>query len=163
DEYLNVAQITASDQFDPDSDPTTDNTVDEDNADGDNDPSTGGDDDDEDTFVVTPTAADLSLDKSFTDVNGAPVNVGDVLTFSLQIDNAGPDVATGVSIEDVLPIGYSIVPGSISDGGVYNAGATTINWSLSSVGLAGVTLTYDVTVNAPTGAVGEYTNVAQIT
>ncbi|WP_299190516.1 DUF11 domain-containing protein, partial [uncultured Aquimarina sp.] len=70
DEYLNVAQITASDQFDPDSDPATDNTFDEDNADGDNDTGTGGDDDDEDTFVITPTSADLALVKSFVDVNG---------------------------------------------------------------------------------------------
>ncbi|WP_299316163.1 hypothetical protein, partial [uncultured Aquimarina sp.] len=66
-------------------------------------------DDDEDTFVITPTAADLALVKSFTDVNGGPVNVGDILTFSLAISNTGPDVATNVSIEDVLPLGYSIV------------------------------------------------------
>ncbi|WP_405209328.1 PKD domain-containing protein [Aquimarina sp. LLG6339-5] len=163
DEYLNVAQITGSDQFDPDSDPTTDNTFDEDNADGDNDTATGGDDDDEDTFVIIPTAADLSLVKSFVDGNGAPVNVGDVLTFSLVISNTGPDVATNVSIEDVLPIGYSIVAGSIDNAGVYNAGSTTIDWDISSVPLTGVTLTYQVTVNAPTGAAGEYTNLAQIT
>ena len=41
-EYTNTAQIIASDQFDPDSNPTTDETVDEDNADGDNDTTTGG-------------------------------------------------------------------------------------------------------------------------
>ncbi|RKN10771.1 DUF11 domain-containing protein [Aquimarina sp. BL5] len=155
DEYLNLAQITGSDQFDPDSDPNTDETGD-DNGDG-------IADDDEDTFVITPTAADLALVKSFVDVNGAPVNIGDVLTFSLAITNAGPDVATNVSIEDVLPIGYSIVAGSIDNAGVYNAGSTTIDWDIATVPLTGITLTYQVTVNAPTGAAGEYTNLAQIT
>ncbi|WP_299261879.1 DUF11 domain-containing protein, partial [uncultured Aquimarina sp.] len=120
-------------------------------------------DDDEDTFVITPTAADLALVKSFTDVNGGPVNVGDILTFSLAISNTGPDVATNVSIEDVLPLGYSIVSGSIDNSGVYNAGSTTIDWDIASVPLTGITLTYQVLVNAPTGSAGEYRNLAQIT
>ena len=103
DEYLNVAEITGSDQFDPDSDPSTDNTVD-DNGDG-------IADDDETTFVVTPQESDLSLDKSYVDDNGGDLNVGDVLTFSLEIANAGPDAATNVSIDDMLPIGYTLVSG----------------------------------------------------
>ena len=49
-----------------------------------------GDDDDEDTFDIVPAVADLSLDKSVTDNNGAPVNVGDVLTFSLAIAGNHP-------------------------------------------------------------------------
>ena len=163
DEYLNVVQITGSDQFDPDSDPTTDNTVDEDNADGDNDPTTGGDDDDEDIFNTVPQTADLSLDKTVADVNGAPVNVGDVLTFSIAISNAGTTAATGVSIDDILPIGYSLVSGSIDNGGVFNAGDTTITWDSLNVPLAGATVSYQVTVNAPTGASSEYRNVAEIT
>merc|ERR1712000_436834 len=155
-EYTNSVQITASDQDDPDSDPTTDDTVDED-GDG------NGDDDDEDTFDIVPAVADLSLDKSVTDNNGAPVNVGDVLTFSLAIGNAGPDVATNVSIDDILPVGYTLVPGSIDNGGVFNAGDTTITWNLPSVPLAGTVVSYQVTVNAPTGVAGEYTNTAEIT
>ena len=120
-------------------------------------------DDDEDTFVITPTAADLALDKSFADNNGAPLNVGDVLTFSLDVSNNGPDVATNVAIEDILPTGYDIVPGSIGNSGIYNTGTTTINWDISTVPLTGVLFTYQVIVNTPTGAAGEYTNVAQIT
>ncbi|WP_396601901.1 Ig-like domain-containing protein [Algibacter sp. R77976] len=163
DEYLNSVQITGSDQFDPDSDPTTDATVDEDNADGDNDPTTGGDDDDEDTFVVVPQTVDLALDKTVVDNNGAPVNVGDVLTFSVALSNGGTVAATGVSIDDILPIGYSLVSGSIDNGGVFNAGDTTITWEGLTVPLTGTVVTYQVTVNAPTGAADEYRNIAEVT
>ena len=147
-EYTNVAQIIASDQFDPDSTPNND--------DGDQS------EDDEDNNTLAPQVSDLELSKSFTDANGLPANVGDVLTFSIVIANNGTNAATNVNVEDVLPFGLSIVPGSIDNGGIYNAGSTTINWSLANVPLAGVTLTYQVTVNAPTGRVNEYTNVAQI-
>ncbi|NND92981.1 MAG: DUF11 domain-containing protein, partial [Granulosicoccus sp.] len=154
-EYTNNAQITASDQYDVDSDPSTDETAD--------DLGDGVADDDETDFTIAPAQADLSIVKSYVDDNGGSLNVGDVLTFSLAVGNAGPDVATNVSVEDVLPIGYTLVGGSIDNGGVYNAGNTTITWDLASVPLAGTTLTYQVTVNAPTGAAGEYTNATQIT
>ncbi|MFD0994255.1 hypothetical protein, partial [Tenacibaculum geojense] len=154
-EYVNNAAITDSDQFDPDSDPNSDATVD-DNGDGITD-------DDEASFVIVPKSADLALTKNYVDDNGGSLNVGDVLTFSLGLTNGGADAATGVSVSDVLPVGFSIVPGSISNSGVYNAGATTINWSGLSVPLAGITLTYQVIVNAPTGAANEYVNNAAIT
>ncbi len=162
-EYTNIAQITASDQYDPDSDPTTDATVDEDNTDGDNNPATGGDDDDEVTFVVVPKIADLSIDKTVVDNNGGSLNVGDLLTFSIDINNTGTSAATGVSIDDILPIGYSLVSGSISNVGIFNAGDTTITWNNLSVPLTGITVSYQVRVNAPTGAIDEYKNIAQIT
>ncbi|WP_299316167.1 hypothetical protein, partial [uncultured Aquimarina sp.] len=54
-EYTNLAQITGSDQFDPDSDATSDETVD-DNGDG-------IADDDEDTETVVPAQADLEIAK----------------------------------------------------------------------------------------------------
>ncbi|MFD1614218.1 T9SS type B sorting domain-containing protein [Gelatiniphilus marinus] len=155
-EYLNSTQIIASDQYDPDSDPTTGNAIDED-GDG------NGHDDDEDSFIIVPQTANLSLDKTAVDNNGAPVNVGDVLTFSIAVSNSGTTTATGVSIDDALPIGYILVPGSISNGGVYNTGATTIIWSGLNVPLEGITLSYQVTVNVPTGTVGEYRNVAEVT
>ncbi len=149
-EYLNVAEITGSDQFDPDSDPTV--------------PQSTTNQDDDTFFVITPQQSNVSLDKSFADDNGNNVEVGDVLTFSIELSNVG-DTATGISIADVLPSGYSLVSGSIDNSGVYNAGATTINWSGLTVaaGASTVTLTYKVVVNAPTGAAGEYQNIAQVT
>ncbi|GAA3618959.1 PKD domain-containing protein [Flavivirga jejuensis] len=154
-EYTNITQITGSDQYDPDSNPLTDNTVD--------DYTDTIADDDEDTFTVVPQTSDLSIDKTVVDDNGGALNIGDVLTFSVAISNAGTTTATNVSLEDVLPIGYSLVSGSIDTGGIFNSGNTTIIWDGLTVPLAGITVTYQVTVNAPTGATDEYRNIAEIT
>ncbi|CAM1333637.1 gliding motility-associated C-terminal domain-containing protein [Tenacibaculum aestuariivivum] len=149
DQYKNVAQITASDQFDPDSDPTVAQST--------------TDEDDDTDFSVSPQTSDLSLLKSVVDVNANNIEVGDVLTFTVALSNGGVNAATGVSVSDVLPVGYSLVPGSIANGGVYNTGATTINWDNLTVALTGLNLTYQVTVNPPTGTANEYLNQAQVT
>ena len=98
-EYLNVAEVTASDQFDPDSTPNND--------DGDQS------EDDEDNASVVPEQADVSLTKFVSD---ATPNVGDSVTFTVTVANAGPDAATNVAISDVLPAGFSYDAGSIAGG-----------------------------------------------
>ena len=149
DEYLNIAEITSSDQFDPDSDPTSDSTTD-DNSDG-------IADDDEDTAVVVPEQSDLSIEKVISD---ATPNVGDTVTFTVTVTNAGPDVATGVSIADVVPNGYTI--GTINDSGV--ATGTTIAWTGLSVpsNNGSISVSYEAEVLAPQAGVS-YTNNAEIT
>ncbi|SNY95439.1 gliding motility-associated C-terminal domain-containing protein [Flagellimonas pacifica] len=151
-EYTNSAQITASNQSDPDSDPTVGSGADD-----------LGDaiaDDDETNLTITPQTANLSLDKS---VDNTTPDVGDTVTFTVQVDNSGPDSASNMTIEDVVPVGYSIVGGSVSNGGIFNLGGSEVIWNLATVPLAGATLTYQATVNAPTGALDEYENTAQIT
>lgn len=151
-EYTNSAQITASNQFDPDSDPTVGSGVDD-----------LGDtiaDDDETSLTVIPQTANLSVNKS---VDTTTPDVGDTVTFTVQVDNAGPSIATNVSLEDQVPSGYTIVGGSVSNGGIFNLGGSEVIWNLASVPLTGITLTYQVTVNAPTGTLGEYENIVQIT
>ncbi|NMH88454.1 PKD domain-containing protein [Flavivirga algicola] len=142
-EYFNVAQITGSDVLDPDSTPNND--------DGDQS------EDDEDGILILVETADLSLNKSVSDANA---NVGDIIIFTLQIDNTGVSVATGVAVEDILPIGYSNIS-NISNGGVLSG--NTINWTNLSIPLTGLTLTYEATVNMPTLQDDEYLNIAQIT
>ena len=128
-----MAEVTAADQYDPDSTPGND--------DGDQS------EDDEDRASVTPQRADLSLAKTVSDTS--PL-VGDVVTFSITVSNAGPNDATGVAVEDVVPGGYSSIT-NISNGGTL-AGAT-ITWSgLSVTTAAPLVLTFDATVDAPTGA-----------
>ncbi|WP_299840499.1 hypothetical protein, partial [uncultured Tenacibaculum sp.] len=104
-EYINTAEITASDQFDPDSDPTSDANTD-DNGDGISD-------DDEDSIGVVPEQSDLSIVKVISD---STPNVGNVVTFTVTVTNAGPDPATGVGIRDVVPNGYTIA--TINNSGV---------------------------------------------
>jgi uncharacterized repeat protein (TIGR01451 family) len=135
-EYLNVV-----DQADPNSTPNND--------DGDQS------EDDEDNASVTPQEADLSLVKTVSDETP---NVGDTVTFTIQVSNDGPDAATGVSIQDVVPAGYSTIT-NISDSGTESGG--TITWSglTVPVGDNTVTLTFDADVEAPTGDEGEYLNV----
>ena len=104
-DYANYAQVLNSDQYDPDSTP--------------GDASDGADDDD----FVQPSIADLSLAKSVS--NAAP-RVGEIVTFSIAITNAGPDDAANVSVADVVPNGYTAVTAA-SDGGV--VGADGVDWT----------------------------------
>jgi len=144
-EYYNTAQIIASDVQDPNSTPNND--------DGDQS------EDDEDGILVMTETADLSLNKSVNNVNA---NVGEVVTFTLQIDNAGNNIATNVSIEDILPIGYSNIR-NISNGGELDlTGSLIITWESLSIPLTGLTITYEATVNMPTLQADEYLNIAQI-
>ncbi|MFP4845430.1 gliding motility-associated C-terminal domain-containing protein, partial [Winogradskyella sp. PE311] len=142
-EYFNTAQVTGSDVIDPNSSPNND--------DGDQS------ENDEDGVLVMTETADLSLNKSVSNVNA---NVGDVVTFTLQIINGGANTATGVAVEDILPIGYSNIS-NISNGGILTG--NIIEWTNLSVPLTGLALTYEATVNIPTLTEGEYVNEAQIT
>ena len=124
---MKVAEVTASDQFDPDSTP--------DNDDGDQS------EDDEDNAEVTPELIDLELVKTVSD---ATPNVGDVVTFTLTITNQGPDNATGVAVEDVVPNGYSNIT-AISGFGTLSG--STITWSgLNIASGASITVTFNATV-----------------
>ena len=91
-----MAEVTASDQFDPDSQP---------DATPDNDPPTQ-----DDEATATPTVnpvADLSLTKTitlFTDVDGSGnISPNDIVLFTITVSNAGPNNATGVGVGDLLP------------------------------------------------------------
>ncbi|MGH1538648.1 MAG: OmpA family protein, partial [Gammaproteobacteria bacterium] len=146
-EYLNTAQISASDQLDSDSTPNND--------DGDQS------EDDEDNAVVIPNVgqgtADLSLTKS---VDSVTPKIGDAVTFTISVSNAGPDAATNVGISDVLPVGYNNIT-NISNGGV--ASGNTITWSIANINANdSATVTFTAEVLIPAGAVNEYLNTAQI-
>ena len=151
--YLNAAEITAADQFDPDSNPATGIGVDD-----------GGDaiaDDDESQLQLVPTIADLSLVKT----TAATPQVGEVVTVTLTVTNDGPDEATAIEVTDTVPAGLVYQSGSIAGGTTQNdTGAPVLVWTVDSLlSGASIVLTYDVLVGPPTGAAGEYTNQAEIT
>lgn len=105
DEYLHLAQITASRFPDPDSDPGTGFGVD--------DLGDGLEDDDEASALVVPPRVDLSLSMALDQT--AP-KVGDRVVFSIGISNQGPDLATNIGIEELLPSGYGFIAAEASLG-----------------------------------------------
>src|SRR5262249_35993628 len=98
----NTATISHSDQFDPVS--------------GNNSASA----------TATPQQADLALAKS---VSNLTPNVGDRVTFTVTLTDLGPNAASGVTVQDLLPAGLSLVSFTPSRGtytpatGVWNVGA----------------------------------------
>ena len=147
-EYLNTAQISASDQLDSDSTPNND--------DGDQS------EDDEDSAVVTPGGvagtADLSLTK---DVSTTSPSSGDIVTFTITVTNDGPADATNVEVTDVVPTGYVDIQ-NVSNAGVVNG--NIITWPITSLVVNNsVELTFDVEVVSVLNPSTEYLNTAQIT
>lgn len=144
-DHTNLAQITASDQQDPDSDPAVDETTD--------DKGDGLDDDDEDTATANPNAADLSLMKV---VSNSAASAGDNVTFTITVKNRGPIDATGVKVADLLPNGYLYVSDNPSQGTYDDSSG---EWIIGNIPLNGeVSLEIVATVQAS----GTYKNVAQV-
>ena len=162
-EYNNIAEVTAADQFDEDSEPGNGADTDGDGLigsedDNPNDPGIDPDDeDDADEEPVEPQVIDLSLIKTVS--NPTPL-VGGVVLFTIDVTNDGPSDATNVAVEDVIPNGYVNIA-SISNGGTL--AGSTITWSgLDIAAGATQTLTFEAEVVAPTAGI-EYNNIAEVT
>lgn len=98
------------------------------------------------TTIVEPQ---LAVAKTHT---GSPtVTAGDVRPFTVTVSNgSGGNVSTAhdVVVVDTLPAGTE--PTTIDDGGVWNAGARTITWTVASLAPgASKALTYAVQVENP--------------
>ncbi|MGI9470757.1 MAG: DUF11 domain-containing protein, partial [Rubripirellula sp.] len=133
----NTAQVSASDQFDPNSTPN--NGVES--------------EDDQDSVTVVPPVIDLELDKS---IDIERPNVGQNVRYTVVVTNQGPDDATGVIVADDLPPGMIYV-GSSGTAGSYNP--NTGRWIIGSVPAnSTATLTIDATVDT----VQTTTNVAEV-
>ena len=126
----NTARITHSDQFDPN--PGNDGA----------------------SVVATPQQADLGLSKT---VSNTTPNVGDAISYTITLSNAGPDGATGVRVTDLLPAGVTFVSATPSQG-AYVPG--TGIWTVGAVNAGSPqTLVIQATVTSP----GPQTNAATIT
>ena len=137
DPQINTAQVSASDQSDPDSTPG--NNVAE---------------DDQASITVTARSIDLSLIK---EVSTDSPNIGDSIAFTIDIRNDGLDTATGVTVRDVLPAGLSFTNATTSNGTPYNSGT-----GIWDVGSLGSNQTARLTINATVTANGARTNVAEV-
>ena len=95
--------------------------------------------------TITVTSADLNVTKT---VSNATPNELESIVYQITVTNDGPDTATNVSIEDVLPAGVTYVNHTASNG-VYNQ-ATGL-WTIGSINNgSSVTLDLSVTVNSGT-------------
>ncbi|MGH9867940.1 MAG: DUF11 domain-containing protein [Candidatus Polarisedimenticolia bacterium] len=104
----------------------------------------------------TPVAAgsDLAVAKSVSDPSP---NVGDQITFTVTLTNAGPDTATGVQVTDQLPAGLTFVSANPSQGFYESASGL---WTVGTVSTAiPQTLAITATVVSPDAR----TNTATIT
>ncbi len=101
---------------------------------------------------ITPVAqTDLAITQR---VDNLKPGVGQTVSFTLVATNNGPSEATGVTVQDSLPSGYSLVSASATvgsyRGGIWSIGALT--------GTQSVTLSITAVVNAS----GSYANSATI-
>lgn len=136
-DYFNTAEVVASQNLDPNSNP--DNTSVFEN--------------DQDSAGTTPLpAADLELT---LEVDDAQPQVGTQVTFTLTVTNKGPSDAIGVVVLDLLPSGYDYL--SDDSGGLYNP--YDGEWDIGSLPLGeNAVLNIAVLVN-PTG---DYNNMAEV-
>lgn len=111
----NTAEVTAADQPDSNSTP------------GNNNP----DEDDQSSVTVAAMQSDLSLEKT---VDIAAPNLGDTITFEIAVSNAGPNNATGVVVQDVLPTGLSFVSFTASAG---NYNSANSQWTIGNLANGG--------------------------
>ena len=140
--YTNSAEVATATEADPDSTP------------GNNVPS----EDDQDTATTTPSTppadpvADLSLTK---DVDNATPLVGQNVVFTIAVTNGGPDAASGVTVADQLPSGYSYV----SDDG---SGAYVSGTGVWTIGALAVSQSATLEITATVLESGAYTNSAEV-
>jgi large repetitive protein len=135
----NRAAVTASDQYDPNSIPGNNDATEDDQA----------------QVLVTPRYADLKLSKRVD--TQTPTAANPNVAFTIEVFNAGPDMANAISVRDALPVGISFVSASASVGG-YAAPGDWLIPALAANSRATLTL-----IGAVTDFTRPITNTAQIT
>ncbi len=115
-----------------------------------------------DTASFTTNSADLGVTKT---VSNATPNVGDTITYTVTLSNAGPDTAAGIELTDTFPTAELRFLSAAPSQGAYapGSGVWTVG-SLASGGVATVTITALVLPPATPGAVpAPQKNVAEVT
>lgn len=134
--FTNTAEVSHSDQFDPDSTP------------GNGDPA----EDDQASASVSSPIADLSVSKRAAAIR--PSTAGEV-TYTIGVHNAGPDAATGVRVGENLPAGSTLLASTPSKG-TYGGG----NWVVGDLAV-GETALLNLTIRV--GGPPPYVNSAEVT
>jgi len=96
--------------------------------------------------MVHITGADLSITKMVNDNNP---NVGDLITFTVTISNAGPDAATGVILTDTLDTGLAFNSETSNTNGAFDGTTWTLAGPIPSGTTETLVFTADVNSIAP--------------
>jgi uncharacterized repeat protein (TIGR01451 family) len=109
-----------------------------------------------------PTAVERTVDLIITKSESPdPVVAGGLLSYTLQVTNAGPSDATGVTVSDVLPNGLSFISGSSARGTVTESdGIVTADIGDLAAGADPVEITLTVAVDP--AARGTLLNEAEV-
>ena len=91
---------------------------------------------------------DLKITKTTSDPEP---EVGSTVTFSLKVENLGPDTATSIDVTDLVPAGFTYVAGTIAGGTTQDdSGAPTLAWAINSLNNGAMTtVTFVAPVNSP--------------
>ena len=133
----NMAQVSAADQYDPDSTPG--NGIES--------------EDDQQSVTITPPVIDVDLTKR---IDIARPILGQSIRYTVVVSNAGPDDATNLVVKDDLPDGL-IFAGSEASSGNYNLNSG--EWSVGSLA-SGATAT--LMIDAEVDTIKATTNTAQV-
>ena len=106
------------------------------------------------TIVNDDEGIDLVIAKKVDD--NAP-DIGDTITFTLEVNNIGPDAATNVTVSDIVPAGFAYTAASISGGDSNDdtdptgagLGWTILNIPADPLGTSPVILTFQAVVLTP--------------
>jgi uncharacterized repeat protein (TIGR01451 family) len=108
------------------------------------------------TINISSAIADLAITKTAAP---PPYGTGLPLTYTIAVANAGPNPATSVVVNDILPAGTTFVSATPSQGSC--SGTTTVICSLGTIA-NGANATITLTVTLP-AAQGPVSNTATVT
>jgi large repetitive protein len=83
------------------------------------------------TFTTDMFAPDVVTTPTGVDLNGGTLVPGDILEYTIDVENKGDDTADNVVITDAIPTHTTYVPGSATAGGTLSGGV--VSWNLGSM------------------------------
>ena len=112
--------------------------------------------------VVAGQSADLTVAKAIS--TPGPVLPVATLTYTITYSNLGPDAASAVVLNDLLPAGLIDAQVVSSSGGAVLQPGTSFTWSIASLASgSGGTIVFRATVDPSLAAPTSLTNTASIT
>ncbi|WP_164124239.1 DUF7507 domain-containing protein, partial [Sphingobacterium luzhongxinii] len=111
--------------------------------------------------IPTNSNPDFTFDKTVADASGdGKAQSGEVLTYTITVNNTGDVDLMNGSIKDVIPANTTLVAGSITAGGTQTG--SDINWSIDVPFGGSKSVTFQVTVTADLTGVTNIRNIATV-